>query len=327
MILRMSLYVLFLGYNSYKWIKNSKFARKNYTMILIADSGGSKTDWALISLPTDTSKYVLKVRTQGVNPFYQSKEVILKILEQELKPALYKAAEQNDSFLPKKDIAEYVSQIAFYGAGCTKNLSSVVSEALTVSFPSASIKVESDLLGAAHAVCGHKAGIACILGTGANSCLYDGENIVANIPPLGYILGDEGSGAVLGKLLLNGIFKGDLSTEIRDLYLEWSGLTYPEIIDKVYRQPLANRYLGGISKFIKENLQYAELESLVKCNFDNFFKKNILKYTTTSVRTISAVGGIAAAFEEQLRASASTFNFQVGKVIASPIDGLIEYYS
>ena len=119
----------------------------------------------------------------------------MKVLEQELKPALYKAAEQNDSFLPKKDIVEYVSQIAFYGAGCTKSLSSVVSEALTVSFPLASIKVESDLLGAAHAVCGHEAGIACILGTGANSCLYDGENIVANIPPLGYILGDEGSGS------------------------------------------------------------------------------------------------------------------------------------
>jgi len=123
-------------------------------MILITDSGGSKTDWALISLPTDTSKYVLKVRTQGINPFHQSKDVILKVLEQELKPALCKATEQNDSFLLKKDITECVSQIAFYGAGCTKNLSSVVSEALMVSFPSASIKVESDLLGAAPAVCG-----------------------------------------------------------------------------------------------------------------------------------------------------------------------------
>lgn len=296
-------------------------------MILIADSGGSKTDWALIGLPTDTSTYVLKVRTQGLNPFHQSKDIILKVLEQELKPALYKAAEEGSILLKKTDIVQHVSQIAFYGSGCTKSLSSVVSEALAVSFPSASIKVDSDLLGAAHAVCGHESGIACILGTGANSCLYDGENIVANVPPLGYILGDEGSGAVLGKLLLNGIFKGDLSTEIRNLYLEWSGLTYPEIIDKVYRQPLANRYLGGISRFIKDNLQYVELESLVRFNFDNFFKKNILKYTTSSIRTISAVGGIAAAFEEQLRASASSFDFQVGKVIASPIDGLIEYYS
>ena len=296
-------------------------------MILIADSGGSKTDWALIGLPTDTSTYVLKVRTQGLNPFHQSKDIILKVLEQELKPALYKAAEEGNILLKKTDIVQHVSQIAFYGSGCTKSLSSVVSEALAASFPSASIKVDSDLLGAAHAVCGHESGIACILGTGANSCLYDGENIVANVPPLGYILGDEGSGAVLGKLLLNGIFKGDLSTEICNLYLEWSGLTYPEIIDKVYRQPLANRYLGGISRFIKDNLQYVELESLVRFNFDNFFKKNILKYTTSSIRTISAVGGIAAAFEEQLRASASSFDFQVGKVIASPIDGLIEYYS
>ena len=296
-------------------------------MILIADSGGSKTDWALVSLPTDTHKYVLKVRTQGLNPFHQSKDVILKALEEELMPALYKAAEQSGTFSKEYDIAEKVKQIAFYGAGCTKALSPIVGEALAVAFPSASIKVESDLLGAAHAVCGHEEGIACILGTGANSCLYGGEHIVANIPPLGYILGDEGSGAVLGKMLLNGIFKGDLSAEIRDLYLEWSGLTYPEIIDKVYRQPLANRFLAGSSKFIKENLQYAELEGLVRYNFDTFFKNNILKYTMSSIRVISAVGGIASAFEEQLRASADSFGYKVGKVLSSPIDGLIEYYS
>ena len=296
-------------------------------MILIADSGGSKTDWALVSLPTDNSKCVLKVRTQGLNPFHQSKDVILKALEEELMPALYKAAEQSGTFSKEYDIAEKVKQIAFYGAGCTKALSPIVGDALAVAFPSASIKVESDLLGAAHAVCGHEEGIACILGTGANSCLYDGEHIVANIPPLGYILGDEGSGAVLGKMLLNGIFKGDLSAEIRDLYLEWSGLTYPEIIDKVYRQPLANRFLAGSSKFIKENLQYAELEGLVRYNFDTFFKNNILKYTMSSIRVISAVGGIASAFEEQLRASADSFGYKVGKVLSSPIDGLIEYYS
>ncbi len=323
----MCLCVLFLSYKRCKRIKNRKFARKKHTMILIADSGGSKTDWGLVSLPTDTHKYVLKVRTQGLNPFHQSKDVILKALEEELMPALYKAAEQSGTFSKEYDIAEKVTQIAFYGAGCTKALSPIVGEALAIAFPFASIKVESDLLGAAHAVCGHEEGIACILGTGANSCLYDGEQIVANIPPLGYILGDEGSGAVLGKMLLNGIFKGDLPTEIRDLYLEWSGLTYSEIIDKVYRQPLANRFLASSSKFIKDNLQYAELEGLVRYNFDTFFKKNILKYTMSSIRVISAVGGIASAFEEQLRASADSFGYQVGKVLSSPIDGLIEYYS
>ena len=327
MILKIPLFVLFLCHMACKRIKNSKFARKKNTMILIADSGGSKTDWALISLPTDTSKCVLRVRTQGLNPFHQSKDVILHTLEQELIPALIKATEQNNNSLRKTDIAKLVTQIYFYGAGCTKNLSPIVSEALGMAFPSASVKVESDLLGAAHAVCGHEAGIACILGTGANSCQYDGEQIVANILPLGYILGDEGSGAVLGKLLLNGIFKGDLPTEIRDLYLEWSGLSYPEIIEKVYRQPLANRFLAGISRFIKDNLQHAELEALVEYNFDNFFKKNILKYKSSPIRTISAVGGIAAAFEPQLRASANRFDYQVGKVIASPIEGLIEYYS
>lgn len=296
-------------------------------MILIADSGGSKTDWALVSQPTDTHKCVLKVRTQGLNPFHQSKEIILKALEEELIPALCIAAEQGIACPEKTDVVGMVTQIAFYGAGCTKNLSPVISGALAVTFPSASIRVESDLLGAAHAVCGHRAGIACILGTGANSCLYDGEQVVANIPPLGYILGDEGSGAVLGKLLLNGIFKGDLSEDIRGLFLSWSGLTYSEIIDRVYRQPLANRFLAGSSKFIKDYIQYAELKDLVGLNFDNFFKKNILKYSSSSIRTISAVGGVAAAFEEQLRKSAGRFGYQVGRVLCSPIDGLIEYYS
>ena len=295
-------------------------------MILIADSGGSKTDWALVSLPTDTCKCVLKARTQGFNPFHQSKDFILMTLKRELMPELYKAANQSNIFCNQANIANKITQVVFYGAGCTKALSSTVSEALAAAFPSALIKVETDLVGAAHAACGREAGIACILGTGANSCQYDGKQIVANIPPLGYILGDEGSGAVLGKLLLNSIFKGDLSEEIRDLYLEWSGLTYSEIIDKVYRQPLANRFLASCSRFIKDNLQYTELETLVKLNFDNFFQKNILKYSNTSLRSISAVGGVAAAFEEQLRKSAGRFNYQVDKVIASPIDGLIEYY-
>nr|WP_314698531.1 ATPase [uncultured Prevotella sp.] len=296
-------------------------------MILIADSGGSKTDWALVSLSTETSKSVLKVRTQGINPFHQSMDFILQVLNQELLPALNKTAKENNLILERKSISECVSRIAFYGAGCTKSLSLIVSEALSHIFPHALINVEGDLLGAAHAVCGNEAGIACILGTGANSCLYDGKQIVSNIPPLGYILGDEGSGAVLGKHLLNGIFKGDLSTEIRDLFLDWCGLCYSEIIDKVYRQPLANRFLANNARFIKENLQYAELEELVVNNFDDFFNKNVIKYTNSSIRSISAVGGVAAAFEEQLRTSAMRLGYQVDKVIAFPIDGLIEYYS
>lgn len=296
-------------------------------MILIADSGGSKTDWALARRTNDNNRCVLKVRTQGLNPFHQPKNVILKILEEELKPALQRAVNQDRTFRGETDTDGRVSQIAFYGAGCTESLAPIVSEALAAAFPTADVMVDSDLLGAAHAVCGSEAGIACILGTGANSCLYDGGRIVANVPPLGYVLGDEGSGAVLGRLFLNGIFKGDLPAELREKYLSWSGLTYAGIIDSVYRQPLANRFLAGIAKFVKDNLQYTDLERLVSRNFDDFFQKNVMKYSASPIRVVAAVGGIAAAFEQQLRESARRFDYEVGKIIAAPIDGLIEYYT
>lgn len=131
----------------------------------------------------------------------------------------------------------------------------------------------------------------------------------------------------MGKLFLNGIFKGSLSEDIKEKYLKWSGLTYPQIIDKVYRQPLANRFLAGISLFIKENLKYYELRDLVIYNFQCFFEKNVLCYSSDSIRTLSAVGGVASAFEGELRACAEHFNYKIGKVIDAPIDGLIGYYS
>ena len=289
-------------------------------MILIADSGGSKTDWALVGTPNDGFNVVLKVRTQGLNPFHQSEDIIFNVLETELKPALkesIRGAELSEPF----DLISEVTSVAFYGAGCTADLSIKVCKALSKSFPLANVEVQSDLLGAARATCGHHAGIVCILGTGANSSLYNGNEIVENVPPLGYILGDEGSGAVLGKWFLNGIFKGGLSKEIRDSYLAWSGLSYSDIINKVYRQPLANRYLASIS-----NLDKAELEELVLSNFANFFEKNITRYSDASIHSLSAVGGIAAAYESQLRKCAKSYGYSVIKVLASPIDGLIEYH-
>lgn len=294
-------------------------------MILIADSGGSKTDWALVSTPNDGFNVVLKVRTQGLNPFHQSEDIIFNVLETELKPAL-KESIRNAGLSGSFDIIREVISVAFYGAGCTTALSSRVDNALSKSFPLANVEVQSDLLGAARATCGHHAGIVCILGTGANSCLYNGNEIVENVPPLGYILGDEGSGAVLGKLFLNGIFKGGLSKEIRDSYLAWSGLSYSDIIDKVYRQSLANRYLASISKFIHANLEKRELEELVLSNFANFFENNITRYSDASKHSLSAVGGVAAVYESQLRKCAKSYGYSVIKVLASPIDGLIEYH-
>ena len=213
------------------------FATKTERMILIADSGSTKTDWIVYTGNNGNSRVV---STQGINPFHQSDIEIELILRNEVLPLLA-------SILDNVETANLIKYVAFYGAGCTESVLSKMQGCLSGIFAEANIEVAGDLLGAARALCGNKPGIACILGTGSNSCFYDGEKIVENVPPLGYILGDEGSGAALGKLFINGIFKGDLPTHIRELYLNEENITYAEIIEKVYRKPLANRFLASTS--------------------------------------------------------------------------------
>lgn len=170
------------------------------------------------------------------------------------------------------------------------------------------------------ALCGDREGIACILGTGANSCLYDGHEIVANIPPLGYILGDEGSGAVLGKMFLNAIFKGFLSEEIKQLYLQESSQSYADIIRKVYREPLANRYLATTAKFIAAHeADYPELRTLVKDNFRGFIHRNIDKYNRKDL-PLNFVGSIAYFFQSELREVSEECGYSLGHVVRSPLD-------
>lgn len=275
-------------------------------MKLIADSGSTKTDWAIVA---DKNKDVKIVKTQGLNPFHLSGNEITEILRQELLPS----------------IKEEVTHIYFYGTGCTPEQIPVMETTLSSVLNCNNVLVGSDLLGAAHAICGHEKGIACILGTGANSCLYDGEKIVANTPPLGYILGDEGSGAVLGKLFLNGIFKGGLSKEIRELYLHESNQTYADVIRKVYREPLANRYLASTAKFIgKYKDKYPELSNLVKANFKDFIKKNIEAYNRKNL-PLGFVGSIAWYFRNELKAATEESDYRLGKIMRSPIEGMITY--
>ena len=201
--------------------------------ILIADSGSTKTDW---SLTDGQGNVVMTCKTQGINPIHMQDAEVLQILKSEL-------------ILP-----ESPQEVYFYGSGVTEAMKPRMNSLLQQAFPGAKVEAEGDMIGAARALFGNKPGIACILGTGANSCLYDGTKIVMNTPPLGYILGDEGSGAVLGKLFLNGIFKGSLPSAIKKRFLKWSGLDYPGIINKVYREPLANRFLASICPFISEQI-------------------------------------------------------------------------
>lgn len=278
-------------------------------MILIADSGSTKTDWIL----NRNGNTVKAVRTQGINPFHQQRETIMKILQEELVGA--GGLEETD-----------IQAVYFYGSGCTADQIIPMRKALQEAIPTAKhIEVASDLLAAARALCGHEAGIACILGTGANSCLYDGREITANTPPLGYILGDEGSGAALGKLFLNGIFKGHLPADIKACYLSETGLSYPEIIRKVYQEPLANRFLASVARFIHHHIERQELQQLVIKNFVDFFDKNIEPYHQNNLK-INCIGSIAFHFKTYLEIAAKQTGYYLGTVTQSPMTGLIAYH-
>ena len=279
-------------------------------MLIIADSGSTKTDWFVVKNNEITRTF----KSQGINPFHQKVNEIKYTLKEEV------LCMMSEEFL-SSDL-----NIAFYGSGCTVEKIPVMRNALAevFSLPLQNIEVAGDLLGAARAVCGHESGIACILGTGANSCLYDGKEITANTPPLGYILGDEGSGAVLGKRFMNGIFKGWIPERIKDMYLKETNQTYSSIISKVYTEPLANRYLATVSKFVGEHIDEEPLRKLVKDNFSDFMKYNILPYN--EVRKIGFIGSVADVFSDILKEVCEEYGFEVSRINQSPVAGLLDYY-
>lgn len=283
---------------------------------LIVDSGSTKTSWCFAFLPnTKSADGARTVTTEGLNPAVMSAEEVEEKIAKALSHCLQSLSIS----------AADVDNVFFYGAGCIAGRAGVVSESIQSILVDAKIYVADDLLGAARALCGHKAGIACILGTGSNSCLYDGENIVAHTPALGYVLGDEGSGAVLGRKFLNAVLKQTLPENICKRFLQESGLDMAEIINRVYRSPAPNRFLASMSKYIHGYLDEKEVRDIVIDNFEDFIRNNILAYGD-EFRTINVVGSIAYHYKEQLTEAASRNGFQIGKIIKSPIEGLIEYH-
>ena len=215
-------------------------------MILIADSGSTKTDWVLC----DSGNIITRIKTQGLNPTIQSSEAILAVLVEELAGKL-------DTDAPES--------IFFYGAGCAyENANKRMLNALEAVFKTKNIHIHSDLLAAARALCGHEEGIACILGTGSNSCLFDGKEIIDNIPSLGFILGDEGSGAHLGRQLVGDCIKKQLSKNLREKFFKEYNLDKATILERVYHTPLPNRWLASFTPFMYENRKEAEIQTLLK---------------------------------------------------------------
>lgn len=281
-------------------------------MKLIVDSGSTKTDWCFAEL---SDVYVL-VHTDGINPVVQSYDEILSVVQEQMLP---RAKQQS------LDLAS-LEEVYFYGAGCTPELRSVVEKALRVVVgEKPPVYVDSDLLAAARALCGTDSGIACILGTGSNSCYYDGEEIKEHTPALGYILGDEGSGAVLGRNFINGILKGTLSQNLRDEFFEEYQTSQADIIDKVYHSATPNRFLASLSKFILVHIVDECLEALVVRNFENFIISNIRNYSETRP-VINAVGSVAFFYRKQLEQAAVSQGYKLGKILKSPLEGLLDYH-
>ncbi|MCD8290233.1 MAG: ATPase [Prevotella sp.] len=275
-------------------------------MKLIADSGSTKTDWCLV----DKGNVVRRFSCQGINPSLQDRTVIEGVLADEL----------------LKEIADIdaVHEINFYGAGCRDEVRPLMSDIFSQYFKNAEvIEIKSDIVASARALFGDEEGIACILGTGSNSCLYDGKDIVSNIPPLGYILGDEGSGAVLGKLFVNALFKGALPEALCYDFYYGTGLTLSEVINKVYREPFANRFLASMSLYIYKHLDIEEIRTLVKENFRNFFQRNVKQYNCKDF-PVGAVGSIAYYYKELFVEVAESEGYAVKTILKAPMDGLID---
>ncbi len=276
-------------------------------MILIADSGSTKTDWRTI----DGQGNIGQAKTAGINPYHQSEDTIAQLLREELLPQMR---------LP-------VAQVYFYGAGCaTEAVSQQVQRAIAQVFPEAAIEVYSDLFAAARALCAHAPGIACILGTGANSCLYDGATITDHIPPLGYILGDEGSGAYLGKALLNRFLKRDMPEDLRQSFEKRYSITEADALENVYRKPQANRYLAGFSRFAFHHLRHPYIARLVYDGFAAFFDKNVCPYKDYQQYQVHFTGSVAFYYSNILRQVASDKGIAVQNILESPIAGLTLYH-
>lgn len=267
-------------------------------MTLIADAGGTSTVWNIGSSIYETA---------GINPFQQDENVIFGIISY-----------LRDNCLKKEEIAE-IDKIRFYGAGCTQEKSVVVKQALMKVFGESvvDIDVQSDLLGAAIALCGNKEGVACILGTGSNSCLFDGEKIVQQTPALGYILGDEGSGAVLGRMFLNALFKGRLNKSVVEAFEAEYGMTQADIIERVYRKPQANTFLASLSTFIGKYRTDETVLPIIRENFANFLDNNVKPY---GCKVLNFTGSIAFHYAEILRSVAEEKGYLVGIISQSPME-------
>jgi glucosamine kinase len=274
---------------------------------LIADSGSTKTEWCLIN-----GKSAKTFFTQGLSPYFLSAEQIEYIINEELKGKLKKTEPD---------------EIFFYGTGCS-NVDNVklVKKAISKVFTNAKVNVDHDLMGAAKALCGHDKGIACILGTGSNSCYYNGKKIVKNSPGLGYVLGDEGSGAYLGRKVIQYFLYNTFDEDLMDRFNAKYNTNSDEILSAVYKKPLPNRYLAGFTDFLVENRGHYMIENIIEDGLNDFFFSHIYKYGESWKYPIHFIGGVAYEFKDILLDLAGGYELTIGKIMKNPMEGLALYH-
>jgi glucosamine kinase len=277
--------------------------------ILIADSGATKCEWRLIM----GKKKQASVFTQGISPYFLQTEQVVALLTEELLPRMGK---------------EPVYEVYYYGTGCSNPVNrKMIAKALKKVLPQSKIFVDHDLMGAAKALCGNHKGIACIVGTGSNSCYFNGKKIIKNSPGIGYILGDEGSGAYLGKKVIQYYLYDTFDEELKYKFNQKYNIDRLAIIDKVYKQPLANRYLASFSMFLADNRGHYMIENIIEDGLNDFFFQHLCKYNESWTLPINFVGGIAFGFKDVIASLCQAYEFELGKILKTPMDGLIDYHS
>ena len=286
-------------------------------MILIADSGSTKVHWCLVTASGQCSDF----RTDGINPMFQTCDAMRNSICNQLLPQIAPLL-----------WAGTLTHVFFYGAGCTPEKKVFVQKALETVFKKAQIQVESDMVGAARGLLGHNAGVACILGTGSGSCYYNGENIEWNVPSLGYILGDEGSDAVLGKRLVGDLLKNQLGDDLKEAFFKEYETSMPDIFEKVYRQPFPNRFLAKLSKFCADHIEDKRIHDLVYDHFVQFIRRNLVQYFPMTndqspiTNGIGFVGSIAYYYRPILEEAMKAEGLPLGTILQDPIEGLKEYH-
>ncbi|MEM9888155.1 MAG: BadF/BadG/BcrA/BcrD ATPase family protein [Bacteroidota bacterium] len=276
-------------------------------MILIADSGSTKTAWALLK---NNGKLVRQWTTEGMNPYQQKTAFII---------------EQIKNTFPLS--TSKVQSLYYYGAGATYEASKKLSASMKQIFKKAeNVDIQSDMLASAYALCGDKAGIVCILGTGSNSCVYDGKEVLQNIGGFGFILGDEGSGAIMGKQLMCDFLYKKIPNKLREkLCLEYD-LREEKILQKVYKEPFPNRFLASFAPFLKKNMQEKYVKNLIKTQTRAFFEQKVLCYENANHYSVHFTGSVAYFFQDAIKEVAASYSLKVGKITQAPMVGLIQYH-